>query len=411
MTPKIHYKRNDKQPSLFWKGIFGGFLTSMVILVSLVLLGINLDLYGNQNQVDARQNLSDFEATIIDTAAKAKDAVVSVDNYQVISGSGWMSGNMQGFWFGSDGGLNLEEFVREPQLVGSGSGVIYKIDGDKAYVVTNNHVVEGAEKLEIQMADGRKTEADLVGTDKLSDLAVLTIPADYAQSSLDLANSDEIQVGSLAIAIGSPVDSKFATSVTQGIISGLNRKVPVDTDGDKRPDWDMTLIQTDAAINPGNSGGALLNSQGQLIGINSSKLASSAIEGMGFAIPSNDVKMITSQLEEKGSVERPALGIQMVDLSNVSIDSRIGLLKLPEDQVEGTVVVRIMKQSSAETSGLREYDVIIALNEQDITDSMSLKQALYQYHVGDTISLKVIRDGHEETVEVELTEAMPNPMN
>ncbi|WP_419775156.1 trypsin-like peptidase domain-containing protein [Ignavigranum ruoffiae] len=370
----------------------------------MLLLGVNLNMDDSQKTAGARQNLSDFESVIVDTVSKTSDAVVSVENYQLAG----TSGTMYGDFFGSDGGINLDKFDAEPQLAGSGSGVVYKIDGDKAYIVTNNHVIENNDSLEVQMADGQKTEASLVGTDKLSDIAVLTIPAKYAKTTLEFANSDDLQVGSLAIAIGSPVGEDFATSVTQGIISGLNRKVSVDTDGDQNPDWDMTLIQTDAAINPGNSGGALVNTQGQLIGINSSKFASTAIEGMGFAIPINDVKNIVSQLEEKGEVERPALGIQMWDLAQVSIESRTNILKLAEDQVDGVIVMRIQSQSAAETAGLQQYDVITGINDETVTDAMNLKEVLYQYKVGDTIKLKIIREGKEQTIDVKLTDTVQN---
>ena len=406
MTFNKEKQENQKnQTSLFWKGIFGGVLCSVLVLFFILTLGIDLDIYKASRQVGARQDLSDFESVIVDTAAKTSGAVVSVENYQSFQGNGMFYGSI----FGSDGGINLEEFDTEPQLAGTGSGVVYKIDGDTAYIVTNNHVVENSDSLEVQMSDGRKTEAELIGTDALSDLAVLAIPADYADTVLEFADSDDVQVGSLAIAIGSPVGSEFASSVTQGIISGLNRKVEVDTNGDQKPDWDMTLIQTDAAINPGNSGGALVNSKGQLVGINSSKLASATIEGMGFAIPSNDVKDITQQLESTGSVERPALGIQMYDLSNISINSRVNILKLEEDQVDGVVIMKVQRGSSADKAGLQEYDVITMINDQEITDAMSLKKALYQYNVGDTVQITIVRDGQEETIDVALTDSIPTP--
>src|SRR5699024_1133155 len=146
------------------------------------------------------------------------------------------------------------------------------------------HVIYGHDSLEVTLNDGTQIEATEVGSDALSDLAVLQISSESVTDVIEFANSDEIQVGSIAIAIGSPLDSAtFASTVTQGIVSGLNRSLQIDTDGDGAEDWEMTLLQTDAAINPGNSGGALVNSSGQLIGINSSKIATSTVEGMGFA--------------------------------------------------------------------------------------------------------------------------------
>ena len=400
----INRKETNKPgKSFYWKGIFAGLVSGVLLFGLLMMLGMELPY--NHSQAAAEQSLSDFETTITDTVNKTKNAVVSVGNYQVsYHGESDLFGdyyNMQ-----PNQGINLDEFEQTPQLVGSGSGVVYKVDKDKAYVVTNNHVVEGSDKLEVQMANGEKTEAELIGSDVYSDLAVLTIPAKFADGAIEFADSSKTQVGSIAIAIGSPIDSTFASSVTQGIVSGLNRQVPVDTDGDQRTDWEMNLIQTDAAINPGNSGGALVNAQAQLIGINSSKLASAAIEGMGFAIPSNDVKDIVKQLEETGEVVRPVLGVSAVDLNMLSIESRVDLLGLKEDVTEGVVVVKIIPRSSSEDAGIQKYDVITKINEDSIKDNQSLKQALYKYKIGDTIKVTVIRKGEEQVIDVTLNDAI-----
>lgn len=391
--------QSSKQ-SHFWRGMFNGVLASTAIIGLAMGTGLNLNLPNTESQAQAEQNLTDFESVITDTAEKARKSVVSVENYQY---GNMMYGDLNDL-FGSQGGQGLKDLTDEPQLAGTGSGVVYKVDGDYAYIVTNNHVVEGGDKLEVQTADGQKTEADLLGTDVYSDLAVLRISSKYAKDAIDMANSDEIQVGNIAIAIGSPLDIAFASSVTQGIVSGLNRAVPVDYNGDQQSDWEMNLLQTDAAINPGNSGGALVNSKGQLIGINSSKLASTQIEGMGFAIPSNDVVQITKQLEENGEVVRPALGITPYDVANLSEDARVQELKLDKERLDGVLVARILPRSSAEESDLQRFDVITKIDDKEVTDSQALRQIIYSHKIGDTVTMTVYRDGKEMQIDVTLND-------
>lgn len=413
---KKKLKAKSSQKTQFWRGIFSGLIGSIVLGLIFLMIG-----YGFNYQVvpahsqEAQEPLSatDFEKTVTSVVDKTREAVVSVSNYQHptqnMNGLFPFSDGGSGLTEYSQGGLDLDEFNQEPVLYGTGSGVVYKIEGDKAYVVTNNHVVAGADSLEITMANGDTTEADLVGTDVYSDLAVLTIPKDKASQVMEFANSDDVKVGNIAIAIGSPIDSEFASSVTQGIVSGLNRSLPVDTDEDGQEDWEMTLLQTDAAINPGNSGGALVNSQGKLIGINSSKLAQEAIEGMGFAIPVNDVKNITDQLEENGKVIRPQLGVSMYDLNQISLKSRQEILKLKDDQTDGAIVVEVAKGSSAEAAGLQQYDVITGVDDTPVTDSQSLKQALYQHKVGETVTINYLREGKESSTQINLQAPEEDP--
>ena len=413
---KKKLKTKSSQKTQFWRGIFSGLIGSIVLGLIFLMIG-----YGFNYQVvpahsqEAQEPLSatDFEKTVTSVVDKTREAVVSVSNYQHptqnMNGLFPFSDGGSGLTEYSQGGLDLDEFNQEPVLYGTGSGVVYKIEGDKAYVVTNNHVVAGADSLEITMANGDTTEADLVGTDVYSDLAVLTIPKDKASQVMEFANSDDVKVGNIAIAIGSPIDSEFASSVTQGIVSGLNRSLPVDTDEDGQEDWEMTLLQTDAAINPGNSGGALVNSQGKLIGINSSKLAQEAIEGMGFAIPVNDVKNITDQLEENGKVIRPQLGVSMYDLNQISLKSRQEILKLKDDQTDGAIVVEVAKGSSAEAAGLQQYDVITGVDDTPVTDSQSLKQALYQHKVGETVTINYLREGKESSTQINLQAPEEDP--
>lgn len=392
----------NKNQTHFWKNILGGMVGALLILTLVGFLGFGM-MKDDQATAYSQEDLIEFESVITGIVDDTQNAVVSVSNYQR------QQMNPYGSFFGANQGIqSLEDLMGTEVLAGTGSGVIYKIDGDTAYIVTNNHVIEGNDSLSVTMADGTEVEAEVIGADLLSDLAVLEINSESVTDAIEFADSDATQVGSLAIAIGSPLGSEFATSVTQGIVSGLNRTIPVDTDGDGTTDWEMTLMQTDAAINPGNSGGALVNSKGQLIGINSSKLASSQIEGMGFAIPSNDVQQIASQLEANGEVVRPVLGTTTVNLNQLPLDVRVNELGLPEEQTDGAIIIEIQNGSSAFNADLQELDVIVAVNGEPIGTGQELRQKLYQYQVGESITITIYRDGQEQTVDVTL-QASTNP--
>ncbi|MFL2139931.1 S1C family serine protease [Ruoffia sp. FAM 26254] len=394
-------QQTETPSSSFWRSVFGGIMGTVLVLSLVGVLGFGL-LSDDQPTAYSQEDLIEFESTITQTVQDTQEAVVSVGNYQSVQTNPF---GQRGYVEGQ--GLQLEDIQQEPILVGTGSGVIYKVDGEIAYVVTNNHVIDGHDSLEVTLNDGTQIEATEVGSDALSDLAVLQISSESVTDVIEFANSDEIQVGSIAIAIGSPLDSAtFASTVTQGIVSGLNRSLPIDTDGDGAEDWEMTLLQTDAAINPGNSGGALVNSSGQLIGINSSKIATSTVEGMGFAIPSNDVTQIIEQLEANGEVIRPVLGTTTVNLNYFALETRVQDLGLAEDMTDGAVVIDVAANSSAEAAGIEQFDVITAINDEPVTDGQVLRQLLYEYQVGDTITLTLIRGGEEQQIDVTL-EASP----
>ncbi|MFL2130569.1 S1C family serine protease [Ruoffia sp. FAM 20858] len=394
-------QQTETPSSSFWRSVFGGIMGTVLVLSLVGVLGFGL-LSDDQPTAYSQEDLIEFESTITQTVQDTQEAVVSVGNYQSVQTNPF---GQRGYVEGQ--GLQLEDIQQEPILVGTGSGVIYKVDGEIAYVVTNNHVIDGHDSLEVTLNDGTQIEATEVGSDALSDLAVLQISSESVTDVIEFANSDEIQVGSIAIAIGSPLDSAtFASTVTQGIVSGLNRSLQIDTDGDGAEDWEMTLLQTDAAINPGNSGGALVNSSGQLIGINSSKIATSTVEGMGFAIPSNDVTQIIEQLEANGEVIRPVLGTTTVNLNYFALETRVQDLGLAEDMTDGAVVIDVAANSSAEAAGIEQFDVITAINDEPVTDGQVLRQLLYEYQVGDTITLTLIRGGEEQQIDVTL-EASP----
>lgn len=347
-----------------------------------------------QNEADTTQVRVEVTSDITEAVEKVEGAVVSVINMQ--------QQNTEGF----NGLFGTTESAQEDdqlQTAGEGSGVIYKTDGDSSYVVTNNHVIEGSDAIEVLMKDGTKVEAELVGADSWTDLAVLKISSENVTTVAEFGDSDLLNVGEPAIAIGSPLGTNYASSVTSGIISAKNRSVPADIDGDGAADWEMTAIQTDAAINPGNSGGALVNIAGQVIGINSMKISSDTVEGMGFAIPSNDVVEIIAELEANGEVVRPVLGISLLDLSQISEQQQSAVLELPDDVNSGVVVAQVEAGSAAEQGGLEQYDVIVGFNGEEITDTIELRQAIYSTDVGQEVEIEVYRGGELVTVNVTMT--------
>ncbi len=348
------------------------------------------------SSVTATKEDKDNEQITVNAISKAKDAVVSIVNYQsnssntlesILGGNSSKSGNDSG----------------DLRAASSGSGVIYKKVGNTAYVVTNNHVVNGAKKLSVILSDGTNVNAEVVGTDVWTDLAVLKISGNNVTTTMDFADSDKIAVGETAFAIGSPLDVNLSNTVTKGIVSAVNRQIPMDVDGDGKNDWNQTVIQTDAAINPGNSGGALINSEGKLIGINESKIAKAtsnvSAEGIGFGIPSNEVKLITEQLEQSGRVIRPALGVQLVSVNTVDSDTVKSQLNYEGKQ--GVVVRYVENGTPAAQAGLEKYDIITKLNGEEVKDVAAVRKYLFEKtKIGDTVKITYYRNGKEQTTNV-----------
>lgn len=327
-----------------------------------------------------RQQVSvDVSSQVTKAIDKVSDAVVGIVNIQEAN-----------FW--SQGGE-----------AGTGSGVIYKKENGKAFIVTNHHVVENASELEVSLKDGTRVPAKLLGSDVLMDLAVLEIDAKHVKKVAEFGNSDTVKPGEPVIAIGNPLGLQFAGSVTQGIISGTNRTVEVDLDQDGAPDWNAEVLQTDAAINPGNSGGALVNIQGQVIGINSMKIAQEAVEGIGFAIPINTAIPVISDLEKYGQVRRPYMGVELRSLSDISSYHLQATLHLPKDVTEGVAVIQVVPMSPAAQAGLKQFDVIVALDDHKIRDVLDLRKYLYtKKSIGDTMKVTFYRDGKKHTVTMKL---------
>ena len=382
------YKKGVKVLIIILIGFLSGALGSFVTLQLYQKQGNQAT---NNNSGTVTQTSYKNENSTTQAVNKVKDAVVSIITYS-------SSSSRQSSVFNAD---ETNSDSDNQQIASEGSGVIYKKDDKDAYLVTNTHVINGASKVDIRLADGTKVPGEIVGSDTFSDIAVVKISSEKVTTVAEFGDSSQLSVGETAIAIGSPLGSEYANTVTQGIISSLNRNVSLKSEDGQA--ISTKAIQTDTAINPGNSGGPLVNIQGQVIGITSSKIASNggtSVEGLGFAIPSNDAQNIIKQLESDGKVTRPALGIQMVNLSNVGA-SDLRKLNIPSGLTSG-VVVRSVQSNMPANGHLQKYDVITKVDDKEIASSTDLQHALYNHAIGDTIKITYYRNGKEETTSIKL---------
>lgn len=355
-----------------------------LILIIIVLIGWNGYLSYKVYQLESQsptatntivnKSVSQITNTFVEVVEKTRDKVVVVYNYK---------GNT---------------------LYGSGSGVVYQNNQRELMIVTNHHVVNGAQTIKVKFANSEIFEASLIGSDEYTDIALLKVSVDFDIEAFDLGDSTLTSVGEQVLAIGSPLGEEFQGTVTSGIISGKDRTVPMDLNGDGVSDWDAVVLQTNAAINPGNSGGALVNLQGELIGIPSSKIQynqGTSVEGMGFAIPINEVIPIATQLIEKGKVTRPKLGISATEIDNLStLQKRSN--NISNDQ-KGLFIVSVESGSPADIGGLKNNDILIEFDGKEVTSFKEFRKSLYQKHLGDTVKAVVLRNGEQVAVEVTLS--------
>jgi len=381
--PVVKQKRSWLIPLLL--GIIVGILIVAVAIPEVINTTKNAG--GDQeldDQATTKTEQVNYDVTtqITDVVEDVSSAVVGVTNIQL----------QEDFWQQQDG-----------DEAGTGSGVIYKTEGSDAYIITNHHVIEDADEVDVILFDETDVKAEVLGADLFSDLAVLKINNQEVEKAIKMGSSDSLKVGEPAIAIGNPLGHMFSGSVTKGVISGTQRTIPMDFNQDGRADWQAEVIQTDAAINPGNSGGALINIEGELIGINSMKINQTAVEGIGFAIPIDAAKPIVQELEETGNVTRPYLGIELYSLDEVPKSEWERSLNLPNEVEGGIYIWSIEPLSPAEKGGLERLDVITELDGQDINDTIDLRKVLYQdKEVGDEIEITFYRDGEEKTATIEL---------
>ncbi|MEK8128977.1 trypsin-like peptidase domain-containing protein [Paenibacillus filicis] len=320
--------------------------------------------------------------TVVGAAAKVWPAVVS------ILGSGVA---------GAEGGKGP---ASGQGPMGMGSGVMFSRSGDKVRIVTNNHVVEGFSQLDVIMLTGEKRKATLLGRDQITDLAVLEIDGSGIKQLAEFGDSDSLQPGETAIAVGNPLGVGFAPTVTKGIISWPKQTIPVALGREGELDWEMEVIQTDAAINHGNSGGALLNLDGKVVGINTLKVAGSGVEGLGFAIPINQAKSVIELLIKDHKVKRPYIGVVT---QNLQAFKGVDELKLPQDVKQGVLVIEA--SGPAKSAGLKGSDVIVELDGKAVDSTLSLRKYIYgAKKIGDKLAITYYRAGKKQTVTVTLEE-------
>lgn len=370
---------------------------------------VGLEQYSNYaGSSSAQTSISSSSASISKTSAKnsgtmtsaynkVKGAVVSVINLK--KNSTRKSNSIYDLFGGSDddSSSSSSSSTTKYTTYSEGSGVIYLRSNGKGYIVTNNHVISGSDKVQVVLASGKTVDAKVVGKDSTSDLAVLSIDAKYVTQTASFGDSKSLITGQTVIAVGSPMGSEYASSVTQGIISAPSRTITTSSN-------QQTVIQTDAAINPGNSGGPLVNSAGQVIGINSMKLSQStdgtSVEGMGFAIPSNEVVTIINQLVKNGKVTRPQLGIKVISLSELSSAYK-EQLGIKTNLKSGIYVASVTKNSAASSAGMKSGDIITKVDGTSVSDVVSLHEILYKHKIGDKVTVTVDRNG--KTVNLDVT--------
>ena len=290
---------------------------------------------------------------------------------------------------------------KDGKQISTGTGFVYKKDSKNAYIMTNNHVIDGADTIEVEFNDkSEKITAKKLGGEVYSDIAVLTIDVKDSSDEVEIGNSNDVKLGDTIFTVGSPMGDTYKGTVTKGIISGKDRLIEVNLTGNTS-DYYMKVLQLDAAVNPGNSGGPLCDVSGKVIGIISLKIVQDEVEGMGFAIPIEDALEYAKAIEEGGEVVRPFIGISMVDLSEEYYlwQNRI---TIPEGVDEGIAVVEVVKDSPAAKAGLKKGDIIVKLGDEDTGSLAEFRYELYRHKVGDKLLVSYYRDGKLKTTTITL---------
>jgi serine protease Do len=371
-------------PSTIWVPLVSAIIGGLVVLfLSTFLMGKGIipeyskqqePIFGDSKTASYRVN-----SEVTEAVNKVGPAVVSVINLKT-------SGDF---------------FSTEQVQQGTGSGIIFQKANGKALIVTNNHVIEGGSSFKVNISsedgDHHEVDAKLLGSDQYTDLAVLEIDDKYVPKVAEFGNSDSLKAGEPAIAIGNPLG--LGRSITVGVISSPKRTIEVSSN------MATDVIQTDAAINPGNSGGALVNVAGQVIGINTLKISDQGVEGLGFAIPVNEARPVIESLVKDGKVQRPYLGLSLIDLSNLPVYV-LEELRLPGSVREGVAVAEVVPSSPADQAGLQPRDVIVALDGQEISSSSELRKYLYtKKEIHQKVNVTYYRHGEKQTASIALGEA------
>lgn len=349
---------------------------TIIIIVALVCIGGTTYYFKNykvETKSITQKNISISETnTIKDSVDKMYNATVVVENYQ------------------------------KKNKVGYGSGFIYKKEKDAFYVMTNHHVIEDSDELKIVTMDGEVIDAKLLGSDQYMDIAVLKIVSKNDLLVAEIGDSTKMEIGNTVFTVGTPVKEEYMGTVTKGIISGKNRSVTVEINNSA---YMMEVLQTDASINPGNSGGPLVNINGEVIGVNSMKLTSTSVEGMGFSIPIEMAMSQIDKLEAGKKIIRPLVGVSLIDAENIYMLYRSGI-DINSSIKEGAVIAKVEKGSVADKAGLEKGDVIVEIDNTKIKNTAHFRFMLYKHDIGETMKVKVVRDGKTKDVDIRLTEAM-----
>lgn len=283
---------------------------------------------------------------------------------------------------------------------GTGSGFVYDIEGNYAYIITNHHVIEDATMVKVVYANKTSIEANVVASDPIVDIAVLSVPKSSVLKVASMGDSDSVELGDKVITVGSPLGYDFMNSVTQGYVSGLDRTIVVDIDDNNTPDSKIDLIQIDAAINPGNSGGPLVDSKGNVIGVNTIKHFAQGVESMGFSIPINQAKEYADELVEYKKVIRPTFGIGYLDVRSLGVNT------LKEFNVtHGIFINAVLDGRPAQKANIQKGDVIVSVNGVEIYDSVEFTYQLFKYNPGDEIEVEYFRNGEREKTTVMLDDS------
>ena len=293
------------------------------------------------------------------------------------------------------------ETYKNNKLISSGTGFVYKKSGDIAYVLTNHHVINGGDRVNVTFTNGENVETKIIGSDSYADIAVLSVSSSKIISLVKIGNSEAADVGDTVFAVGAPLESAYSWTVTRGILSGKDRMVEVSINNSGTSDWVMKVMQTDTAINSGNSGGPLANVNGEVIGVTSLKLVSSGVEGMGFAIPIEDAIEYATKIENGEEIIRPYLGVSMVDASYAIYYGAI----YPEGADNGVFVSLVEKNSPADVAGLKEGDIIVKIGDSKVTSVAVLRYNLYKYKSGDNITISYYREDLLKVANVKLVDS------
>jgi len=372
----------------------------IIVLFAFVLGGLAMYYFSLQNRVVV--TTEGEKVTQVATACKSCNSTVIMEN-------GSLSAAVEKT-IDSVVMVKIEKTTALVTKEGSGSGFIYKLDNDYAYIMTNHHVVDGAKKVTIITNNDEEIEAKVLGSDEYLDIAVIQIKKkDYMEKLTIISSDKKPNLGDTVFTIGSPVGYEYRNTVTSGIISGLDRHVEVSVKNSSQEDYVMEVIQTDTAVNPGNSGGPLFNSNGEVIGVISMKFVNNSIEGMGFAIPIDLAMKHVATLEKGERIERPLLGVATVNVNDTyALYQLRDKFTIPSDIKEGIAVAELTEKSGAANSDLKVGDVIIKLNDAKVKNSAYLKYLLYKYNPGDTVTITYNRNGKINTTKIKLTKNEEN---